>query len=394
MNEKQPPQKKKRGKKVQDMKTFTIFATEHHQQTISDMSKKKGNSNYKRQNLEEDTVNIYNDNQVKEGTNYRRHDLEDDDLDTYDDDQDQEDTNYMYQNQQEEKDAAYDNEQTGEATNLSPQNRNAGQKTNYVDEATNLSPQNRNAGQKTNHVDEATNLNPQNRNAGQKTNYVDEATNLNPQNRNASQKTRYGNDDTNEATELNRQKGGEATEYNPQKGEEATEYNPQYEEEATEYNPQYEEEATERDNPEQGRETEYGPKHTEEPQPEKEYILNKRPESDAKLVWWGLSLTGRKNYILREGKNYIGRKDEDMPADLSLKDEYASARSICIEVEKIYPQRGEEYYEYTLTIVRAKNAVLVRGKEVPVGSTTKLNFNDTIVLGKTTLTLKKVKKWL
>ena len=336
------------------MKTFTIFATEHYQQTISDMSKKKGNSNYKRQNLEEDTVNIYNDNQVKEGTNYRRHDLEDDDLDTYDDDQDQEDTNYMYQNQQEEKDAAYNNEQTGEATNLSPQNRNAGQKTNYVGEA----------------------------------------TNLNPQNRNASQKTRYGNDDTNEATELNRRKGGEATEYNPQKGGEATEYNPRKGEEATEYNPQYEEEATERDNPEQGRETEYGPKHTEEPQPEKEYILNKRPESDAKLVWWGLSLTGRKNYILREGKNYIGRKDEDMPADLSLKDEYASARSICIEVEKIYPQRGEEYYEYTLTIVRAKNAVLVRGKEVPVGSTTKLNFNDTIVLGKTTLTLKKVKKWL
>ena len=112
---------------------------------------------------------------------------------------------------------------------------------------------------------------------------------------------------------------------------------------------------------------------------------NKGYESNAKLVWW--SISGRKQYILREGKNYIGRKDEDMPSDLSLKDEFASARSVCIEATK-----RDKGYIFHLTVERASNPVLVCGKECPVGTGFDLNYNDTIRLGNTTLTLKLSKK--
>ena len=37
--------------------------------------------------------------------------------------------------------------------------------------------------------------------------------------------------------------------------------------------------------------------------PTERYKLNKGKESNAKLVWW--SITGRKKYILKEGKNYV-----------------------------------------------------------------------------------------
>lgn len=112
---------------------------------------------------------------------------------------------------------------------------------------------------------------------------------------------------------------------------------------------------------------------------------NKGNESNAKLVWWGLS--GRKQYILREGKNYIGRKDEDMPSDLSLKDDFASARSVCVEVAK-----RDKGYVFHLTVERASNPVLVCGKNCPVGTSFDLNYNDTVRLGNTTLTLKPAKK--
>ncbi len=140
--------------------------------------------------------------------------------------------------------------------------------------------------------------------------------------------------------------------------------------------------------------TEYDPpktnegKNTNRQPPQGKNSLNRQPESDAKLVWW--SRTGRKKYILHVGKNYIGRRDEDRPSDLSLKDEHASARSVCIEVTKKYSPRGRETYEYKLTVERATNSVLLCGRELRKGKTEDLEFGDTIVLGKTTLTLKKV----
>ena len=96
--------------------------------------------------------------------------------------------------------------------------------------------------------------------------------------------------------------------------------------------------------------------------------------TNAKLIWW--SRTGRKKFILRHGKNYIGRKDDDNPSDLSFKDEYASARSICIDVNETV--RG---YTFHLTVERAANSVLVNGKEQAVGSSFDLNYDDIIEFG-------------
>ena len=108
-------------------------------------------------------------------------------------------------------------------------------------------------------------------------------------------------------------------------------------------------------------------------------------KTNAKLSWW--SLTGRKQFILRIGKNYVGRRDAENPSNLSLKDEYASAKSICIEVNK--SARG---YSFHLTVEHATNPVLINGKEQPVGSSFDLNYGDIIKLGNTTLTFNPVKK--
>ena len=108
-------------------------------------------------------------------------------------------------------------------------------------------------------------------------------------------------------------------------------------------------------------------------------------KTNAKLSWW--SLTGRKQFILRIGKNYVGRRDSDNPSNLSLKDEYASAKSICIEVSK--SARG---YRFHLTVEHATNPVLINGKEQPEGSSFDLNYGDIIKLGNTTLTFNPVRK--
>ena len=123
----------------------------------------------------------------------------------------------------------------------------------------------------------------------------------------------------------------------------------------------------------------------EEDNPCGRYSLNESPKSKGKLVWW--SKTGRKSFILREGKNYIGRRNEDMPSDLSLKDEYASSRSICIEVTKD-DSRLWEKYSYHLTVERATNPILVCGMTYTIGEGVDLKYGDTIVLGRTKLTLK------
>ena len=108
-------------------------------------------------------------------------------------------------------------------------------------------------------------------------------------------------------------------------------------------------------------------------------------KTNARLIWW--SITGRKQYILRIGKNYVGRRDYENPSNLSLKDEYASAKSICIDVAK--SARG---YTFHLTVEHATNPVLINGKEQPEGSSFDLDYDDIIKLGNTSLTLKPVKK--
>lgn len=107
--------------------------------------------------------------------------------------------------------------------------------------------------------------------------------------------------------------------------------------------------------------------------------------SKGKLVWRGLY--NRKTYFLHEGDNYIGREDEEQPSEVSLKDAYASRRSVKINVAL-----GEKGNSYKLTVENATNPVLVNGAVQAVGNSVYLNFGDTIVLGNTTIIFKEANK--
>lgn len=113
--------------------------------------------------------------------------------------------------------------------------------------------------------------------------------------------------------------------------------------------------------------------------------IGRKKRINGKLVWGGLFC--RKTYVLHEGENYIGREDKDLPSDVSLKDEYASRRSIKIEVLP-----GNKGYSFKLTVENATNPILVNGQNQTTGNSVYLNFGDTIVLGNTTIRFKESKK--
>ena len=114
--------------------------------------------------------------------------------------------------------------------------------------------------------------------------------------------------------------------------------------------------------------------------------LKQRKPSNGKLVWWGL--LRRKKYVLCEGDNYVGRRDKTLPSDLSLNDDYASVRSLCISV-KSSEQDGCSFH---LSVQKATNPVLVAGKEYSEGQGVDLNNGDIITMGNTKLTFKLTKK--
>ena len=97
-------------------------------------------------------------------------------------------------------------------------------------------------------------------------------------------------------------------------------------------------------------------------------------KSNAKLVWTSFKISHE--YVLKIGKNYVGRKDKDNPSDLSFKDKYASAKSFCIEVNTDI--RG---YYFQMTVENATNPVLINKKEQPIGSHFNLNYGDIIEFG-------------
>lgn len=107
-------------------------------------------------------------------------------------------------------------------------------------------------------------------------------------------------------------------------------------------------------------------------------------QTTGKLVWGGF--LRRKNYILHEGTNYIGRNDSEIPSDVNIDDEYVSRRSILIEVA-----RAPKGFTYKLTVKKCTNPVLINGKELAVGNCIYLNYGDTILVGNTTLTFKSAK---
>lgn len=113
--------------------------------------------------------------------------------------------------------------------------------------------------------------------------------------------------------------------------------------------------------------------------------IGRKKQINGKLVWGGLF--SRKAYVLHEGENYIGREDKDLPSDVSLKDEFASRRSIKIDVLP-----GNKGYSFKLTVENATNPILVNGQNQTIGNCVYLNFGDTIVLGNTTIRFKESKK--
>lgn len=116
--------------------------------------------------------------------------------------------------------------------------------------------------------------------------------------------------------------------------------------------------------------------------PTQKLHLQKGLEGNAKLVWGGFF--SRKKYVLRAGETIIGRRDDELPSDLMLDDEYVSRQSIKIEKRKV--AKG---YFYKLTVLRVANPVLVNGQELQPGDNVYLNFGDTIVMGyNTVLTFK------
>ena len=124
---------------------------------------------------------------------------------------------------------------------------------------------------------------------------------------------------------------------------------------------------------------------------EKTVVSNSQPvtptvrESAGFLQWGGMF--SRKKYTLHEGANIIGRKDKRTPSDLEIEDPEMSRRSVRIDV---IPESNGNLV-YTLTILKSLNPIKINGKAMDEGISLKLRNNDTIVMGKTTLTFKTAK---
>jgi len=105
-------------------------------------------------------------------------------------------------------------------------------------------------------------------------------------------------------------------------------------------------------------------------------------ESSGSLQWGGFF--SRKHYKLLVGANVIGRKDKKTPSDVEFDDPEMSRRSV--KIDAIPDGQGD--YSFTLTVMKALNPVKVNDQQVIQGASTTLKHNDTITMGKTTLTFK------
>lgn len=106
----------------------------------------------------------------------------------------------------------------------------------------------------------------------------------------------------------------------------------------------------------------------------------------ARLTWGGIFK--RKHYDFTTlGEHYIGRIDKEVKSDVMIDDEFASRRSVVIDV---MPKSGD--YNYLLTVKHATNPVRVNGIAKETGESVYLNYGDTILIGNTTLTFKKREK--
>jgi len=103
----------------------------------------------------------------------------------------------------------------------------------------------------------------------------------------------------------------------------------------------------------------------------------------AGILQWG-GFFSRKRHTLRVGANIIGRKDSNSPSDLEFDDPEMSRRSVKIDA---IPD-GNGHHTFTITVLKALNPVTLNGQRIEQGSSFRLNHNDAIVMGKTSLTFK------
>lgn len=94
----------------------------------------------------------------------------------------------------------------------------------------------------------------------------------------------------------------------------------------------------------------------------------------------------KKEYRLSKGTHYVGRQDELNGSDFSIKDKYASSRSVRIDVN----ENGGRLV-YKMTVERAMNPVYHNNSELTVGDIVYLTYGDTIKLGKTLVKVQKIK---
>lgn len=83
----------------------------------------------------------------------------------------------------------------------------------------------------------------------------------------------------------------------------------------------------------------------------------------------------------------IGRKDDEMPSNISVNDPYMSRQSAKLETI-----RKDNGYTFKFTVVNASNPVFVNDTHLKPGNSIYLNYGDTIKLGKTRFTFRKSKK--
>lgn len=101
---------------------------------------------------------------------------------------------------------------------------------------------------------------------------------------------------------------------------------------------------------------------------------------------WGSIFKKKSWKISYAGSFFIGRLDDEVQSDVSIDDEFASRRSLLLEV---LPERGRRECKYKITVNNATNPVLINGRAIELGESTYLNYGDTILVGNTTLTFKK-----
>lgn len=112
----------------------------------------------------------------------------------------------------------------------------------------------------------------------------------------------------------------------------------------------------------------------------------KRPpitDSDGELLWGGRF--GRNTHRLRIGSTIVGRNDPKTKSDVNIDDPEVSRRSVRIDAE-----RAGNDFAYRLTVLKSLNPVLVDDKEIAAGKSVPLRYGQTITMGKTVITFRKI----